>query len=67
MVTNSTDVTLGTLRIGRGTTLHPAKKDLYGITPLCGCPNTQNGFGVNVGTFFPGQAPTCKRGKNRFN
>ena len=51
----------GALRIGRGATLHPARKDRYGVTALCGCPNTQNGFGINGGQFFAGQAPTCKR------
>ena len=51
----------GAMRIGRGATLHPARKDRYGITALCGCPNTQNGWGVNGGQFFEVQAPTCKR------
>ena len=54
----------GALRIGRGGTLHPARKDRYGVTPLCGCPNTQNGFGVNGGQFFAGGTPTCKRSKS---
>ena len=51
----------GALRIGRGTALHPARKDHTGVTALCGCPNTANGFGINGGQFFPGVAPTCKR------
>ena len=55
----------GALRIGRGATLHPARKDRYGVTALCGCPNTQNGFGVNGGQFFPGQSPTCKRSQEQ--
>lgn len=52
---------IGALRIGRGATLHPARKDRTGVTALCGCPNTQNGFGVNAGQFFANVAPTCKR------
>ena len=54
---------IGVLRIGRGAVLHPARKDRYGVTALCGCPNTQNGHGVNGGQFFAGKSPTCKRSK----
>lgn len=60
---NESQTQTGALRIGRGAVLHPARKDRYGVTALCGCPNTQNGFGVNGGQFFAGQAPTCKRSK----
>ena len=59
--TNQTQPQTGVLRIGRGTALHPARKDHTGVTALCGCPNTQNGFGVNAGQFFANVAPTCKR------
>ena len=52
---------IGALRIGRGVVLHPARKNQHGVTALCGCPNTQNGFGNNAGQFFPAVAPTCKR------
>ena len=51
----------GAMRIWRGAALHPARKDRTGVTALCGCPNTQNGFGINGGQFFAGAAPTCKR------
>lgn len=61
MNTNQTQPQTGALRIGRGATLHPARKDRTGVTALCGCPNTQNGFGVNGGQFFANVAPTCKR------
>lgn len=53
----------GAMRIGRGAVLHPARKDRYGVTVLCGCPNTQNGFGVCGGQFFAGLDATCKRSK----
>lgn len=51
----------GALKIGRGAALHPARKDQYGVTATCSCPNTQNGFGNNIGQFFAGVSPTCKR------
>lgn len=56
----------GAMRIGRGSTLHPACRDEGGyVSATCGCPNTQNGFGANGGQFFANAAPTCKRSQSR--
>lgn len=64
-VTNESPPAYGAVRIGNGTALHPARKDWYGVTATCGCPNTRNGYGTRGGQFFANTVPTCKRSGNR--
>lgn len=59
----------GVCRLGRGMKLHPAIKKTYKdengklssvIEMTCHCPNSQNGFGNNMATFYSNFDPNCK-------